>query len=92
MGINTIIRHLERAKTDLCFRTFENLRNQGVSVEELRVHCQKRGWFCIEHPDRLFIAKTEAARVLVDDAVGSQYYDPNELPESKLGKRPANPS
>jgi uracil-DNA glycosylase len=86
MGINTIMRHLERAKTELCFRTLENLRNQGVSVEELRAQCQKRGWFCIERPDRISIAKTEAARAraLIKDAVSSQHYDPNELPESEL--------
>lgn len=86
MSITTIMRHLERAKTELCFRTFDNLRNQGVSVEELRAQCQKRGWFCIAEPDRILVAKSEAALscALANGAGNSQHYDPNELRESEL--------
>ena len=86
MGIGTILRHLESAKTELCFRTLENLRNQGVSVGELRAQCQKRGWVCVERADRILIAKTEAAqaRALTAGAVGRQHYDPNELREPVL--------
>lgn len=83
MGINTILRHLESAKKELCFRTLENLRNQGVSVGELRAQCQKRGWVCVEHANRILIAKTEAAhaRALTEGAVGHRHCDPNELRE-----------
>lgn len=83
MGINTILRHLENAKTELCFRTLENLRNQGVSIGELRAQCQERGWVCFEQPDRILIAKTEAAhaRALTEGAVGRRHYYPNELRE-----------
>lgn len=86
MGINTILRHLESAKTELCFRTLENLRNQGVSVGELRAQCQKRGWICVEHADRILVAKTAAAhaRGLNEGAVGRRHYDPNELREPVL--------
>jgi predicted HNH restriction endonuclease len=86
MGITTIMGHLERAKTELCFRTFENLRNQGVSVEQLRAQCQKRGWYCVEQPDRILVAKSEAARTraLANGAGSTQHYDPNELLESEL--------
>ena len=86
MGIATIMGHLDRAKTDLCFRTIKNLRNQGVTVAELRAHCQKRGWFCVEQPDRILIAKSEAARsrALANAGDSGKHYDPNELPESEL--------
>jgi hypothetical protein len=92
MGMSTILRHLESAKTELCFRTLANLRNQGVSVGELRTQCQKRGWVCVELADRILIAKTEAAhvRALTDGAVGRRHYSPNELREPVLAPLAAN--
>lgn len=84
MSIGTIMRHLDDAKKELCYRTLDNLHKQGVSVGELRAQCQKRGWYCIERPDRILIAKTEAARAVASGAAGSEHCDPNELSEPEF--------
>lgn len=86
MSLSTIIGHLQKAKKDLCFRSFSNLRNQRVSVIELRQECQRRGWYCIEQSDGVLVAKSDAARltVLLEDSRSLPNYDPNELPEAPL--------
>lgn len=85
MSIATIMRHLDEAKTDLSYRSLSNLRNQRVTVDELRAQCKKRGWFCIEKSDRILIAKTETARHrAIAENVAQRQYDPNELPTTEL--------
>ncbi|MBN8493862.1 MAG: HNH endonuclease [Burkholderiales bacterium] len=76
---------MESAKTDLSFRSLSNLRNQRVEVEELRVQCEKRGWFVVEASERVLVAKSEAAKKRVlGNRVAHVQYDPNELPSNSL--------
>jgi hypothetical protein len=59
MSISTIMGHLKDAKTDLCYRSLSNLKNQNVSPTELAQACRKLGWHCFQVRDRIYIAKTD---------------------------------
>lgn len=63
MGLTTIIGHLKKSETDLCYRSLSNLDNQEVSPFELARACDEFGWRCLLVRDRklVYIAKTDDA-------------------------------
>ena len=64
MGLNTIMDHLDESNEDhLCYRSFSNLKNQGVTPWQLVQECRKRGWRCmrVDAEERVYVAKTDTA-------------------------------
>jgi hypothetical protein len=59
--LNTIFRHISKARTNVCRRSKSNVRKQGGSIFDFTQRCRAEGYFFAELGDDVYAIKTKEA-------------------------------